>query len=239
MTSNIAESLNARNIEARELPIMSLLDYMINLVMKWNNTNRMTAMSTFTGLGKKYNEVVQENSSFSQKMTVRLSTNYVYVVIDAEQRRNIVCMQKREFSCQRFQVDEIPFLHAMTVLDYTHIEASKYCSAYYTKEYFKKTYEVPVNPLPDKTTWDLQTEVLDNVVLPLITKGKSGRPTKSRRKGLYEYLYTETVICGLCEKQGYNRRHAGMLETTSRCCYNDLNIGKIMRFAIRFSLMYE
>jgi len=137
---------------------------------------------------------------------VRPSTDYVYVVMDAEQRRNIVCMQKRECSCKRFQVDEIPCPHAMAVLDYTHMEAPKYCSAYYTKEYFKKTYEVPVNPLPDETTWDLPTEVLDNVVLPPIVKGKPGRPTKSRRKGLYEYLYTETVTCGLCGKQGHNRR---------------------------------
>ncbi|XP_019242596.1 PREDICTED: uncharacterized protein LOC109222731 [Nicotiana attenuata] len=198
MTSNIAESLNARNREARELPIMSLLDYMMNLVMEWNNTNRMTAMSTFIGVGKKYHEVLKENSYLSQKMTVRPSTDYVYVVMDAEQRRNIVCMQKRECSCKQFQVDEIPCPHAMAVLDYTHMEAPKYCSAYYTKEYFKKTYEVPVNPLPDETSWDLPTEVLDNVVLPPIVKGKPGRPTKSRRKGLYEYLYTETVTCGLC-----------------------------------------
>ncbi|XP_070040501.1 uncharacterized protein [Nicotiana tomentosiformis] len=121
---------------------------------------------------------------------VRPSTDYVYVVIDAEQRRNIVCLQKRE----------------CLLLDYTHIEAPKYCSAYYTNQYFKKTYGVLVNPLPDETTWDLPTEVLDNVVLPPIVKGKSGRPTKSRRKGLYEYLYTETVTCGLCGKQGHNRR---------------------------------
>ncbi|XP_070049916.1 uncharacterized protein [Nicotiana tomentosiformis] len=200
MTSNIVELLNARNREARELPIMSLLDYMMNLVMEWNNTNRMTAMSTFTGLEKKYNEVLKENNYLSQKMTVRPSTDYVYVVIDAEQRRNIVCLQKRECSYKQFQVDEIPCPYAMAVLDYTHIEAPKYCSSYYTNQYFKKTYEVPVNPLPDETTWDLPTEVLDNVVLPPIVKGKSGRPTKSRRKGLYEYLYTETVIRGLCGK---------------------------------------
>ncbi|XP_009776402.1 uncharacterized protein [Nicotiana sylvestris] len=206
MTSNIAESLNARNREARQIPIMSLLDYMMNLVMEWNNTNRMTAMSTFIGIGQKYHEVLKENSYLSQKMTVKPSTDYVYVVMDAEQRRNIVCMQKRECPCKRFQVDEIPCPHAMAVLDYTHIEASKYCSAYYTKEYFKKTYEVSVNPLPDETTWDLPTEVLDNVVLPPIVKGKPGRPTKSRRKGLYEYLYTETVIYGLCGKQRHNRR---------------------------------
>ncbi|XP_016484241.2 uncharacterized protein LOC107804819 [Nicotiana tabacum] len=142
MTSNIAESFNARNREAKELPIMSLLDYMMNLVMEWNNTNRMTAMSTFTGLEKKYNEVLKENSYLSQKMMVKPSTDYVYVVVDAEQRQNI----------------------------------------------------------------DLPTEVLDNVVLPPIVKGKPRRPTKSQRKGLYEYLYTETVTCGLCGKQGHNRR---------------------------------
>nr|XP_009590439.1 uncharacterized protein LOC104087612 [Nicotiana tomentosiformis] len=96
ITSNIAESLNARKGEARELPIMSLLDYMMNLVMEWNNTNRMTAMSTFTSLGKTYNEVLKENSYLSQKMTVRPSTDYVYVVMDAEPRRIIVCMQERE-----------------------------------------------------------------------------------------------------------------------------------------------
>ncbi|XP_070001967.1 uncharacterized protein [Nicotiana sylvestris] len=123
-------------------------------------------------------------------MTVKPSTDYVSVVMDAEQKRNIVCMQKRECSCKRFQVDEIPCPHAMAVLDYTHMEAPKYCSAYYTKEYFKKTYKVLVNPLPDETTWDLPTEVLDNVVLPPIVKGKPGRPMKSRRKRLYEYLYT-------------------------------------------------
>nr|XP_009615431.1 uncharacterized protein LOC104108152 [Nicotiana tomentosiformis] len=138
MTSNIAESLNARNKE--------------------NNTNRMTAMSTFIGLGKKYNGVLKENTSLSQKMTVRPSTDYVYVVMDVEQRRNIVCMKKRECSCKRFQVDEIPCPHAMAVLDYTHIEAPKYCSAYYTKKNFKKTYKVPLNPLLDETTWDLPTE---------------------------------------------------------------------------------
>nr|XP_016484241.1 PREDICTED: uncharacterized protein LOC107804819 [Nicotiana tabacum] len=100
MTSNIAESFNARNREAKELPIMSLLDYMMNLVMEWNNTNRMTAMSTFTGLEKKYNEVLKENSYLSQKMMVKPSTDYVYVVVDAEQRQNIVCMQKQRMLVQ-------------------------------------------------------------------------------------------------------------------------------------------
>ncbi|XP_070050268.1 uncharacterized protein [Nicotiana tomentosiformis] len=175
----------------------------------WNNIkkqfkkNHDRLREVFLAMARAYkiedfNRLMQDMDNIDKR--VRPSTDYVYVVMDVEQRRNIVCLQKRECSCKRFQVDEIPCPHAMAVLDYTHIEAPKYCSAYYTNQYFKKTYEVPVNPLPDETTWDLQIEVLDNVVLPPRVTGKSGRPTKSRRKRLYEYLYTETVTCGLCRK---------------------------------------
>ncbi|XP_070052649.1 uncharacterized protein [Nicotiana tomentosiformis] len=180
----------------------------------WNNIkkqfkNHDQLREVFFAMARAYkiedfNRLMQDMDNIDKR--VRPSTDYVYVVMDAEQRRNIICMQKRECSCKRFQVHEIPCPHVIAVLDYTHIKATKYYFAYYTKEYFKKTYEVPVNPLPDETTRDLPTEVLDNVVLPPIVKGKLGRPTKSRCKGLYEYVYTETVTCGLCGKQRHNRR---------------------------------
>ena len=41
MTSNIAESLNSANREARELPVKKLLQFMMDFVIKWNNGNRM------------------------------------------------------------------------------------------------------------------------------------------------------------------------------------------------------
>ncbi|XP_019251171.1 PREDICTED: uncharacterized protein LOC109230097 [Nicotiana attenuata] len=57
MTSNIAESINAANKDARELP--------------WNNKNRKSAMETSTELGEKYDKLLRENLIASEQMTVR------------------------------------------------------------------------------------------------------------------------------------------------------------------------
>nr|XP_009773418.1 PREDICTED: uncharacterized protein LOC104223643 [Nicotiana sylvestris] len=56
MTSNIAESINTANKDARELPVMRLLEYMTNLLQQWNNKNRKSAMETSTELGEKGKE---------------------------------------------------------------------------------------------------------------------------------------------------------------------------------------
>ncbi|XP_019251369.1 PREDICTED: uncharacterized protein LOC109230311 [Nicotiana attenuata] len=71
MTSNIAESINAANKDARELPVMRLLEYMTNLLQQWNNKNRKSAMETSTELGEKYDKLLRENLIASEQMTVR------------------------------------------------------------------------------------------------------------------------------------------------------------------------
>ncbi|XP_070028604.1 uncharacterized protein [Nicotiana sylvestris] len=71
MTSNIAESINAANKDARELPVMRLLEYMTNLLQQWNNKNRKFAMETSTELGKKYDKLLRENLIAPERMTVR------------------------------------------------------------------------------------------------------------------------------------------------------------------------
>ncbi|XP_059294547.1 uncharacterized protein LOC132047533 [Lycium ferocissimum] len=114
MTSNIAEFLNSATRHARDLPIKSLLEFMMDLVMRWNNDNRKDTTTTFTELGNKYNIIMKENIIFLDKMMVMASTDYVYSVIDAE-KRNIVCMREKKCSCQRFQVDGIPCPHVMAV----------------------------------------------------------------------------------------------------------------------------
>ncbi|XP_075098922.1 uncharacterized protein LOC142175821 [Nicotiana tabacum] len=82
MTSNIAESINVANKDARELLIMRLLECMINLLQQWNNKNRKSAMETFTELGKKYDKLIRENLIASEQMTVRPATEQLYTVLE-------------------------------------------------------------------------------------------------------------------------------------------------------------
>ncbi|PHT43473.1 hypothetical protein CQW23_17498 [Capsicum baccatum] len=70
MTSDIAESLNSANRVTRELPVKKLLQFMMDLEMKWNNGNRMNAQTTFTELKNKYNTIIRENLFLSDKIKV-------------------------------------------------------------------------------------------------------------------------------------------------------------------------
>ena len=58
MTSNIAESLNARNNRACELPITPLLEALRALCQQWSNKFRTLAMHTVTSLTPKYHKII-------------------------------------------------------------------------------------------------------------------------------------------------------------------------------------
>ncbi|XP_070042589.1 uncharacterized protein [Nicotiana tomentosiformis] len=90
MPSNIAESVNATNKHARDLPVVNLLDFMTTLIQKWNYTKRKDVVELFMKIGVNYTKF--------------------------------------------------------------HIDSYKYFSDYYSIDYLLKTYEIPVNPLPDETT---------------------------------------------------------------------------------------
>ncbi|XP_009782634.1 uncharacterized protein [Nicotiana sylvestris] len=121
MTSNIAESINATNKDARELPVMRLLEYMTNFLQQWNNKNRKSAMKTSTELGEKYDKLFRENLNASEQMTVRPTTEQLYTVFEG------------------------------AVLKNQQLKPGQYCSFYYKKDNLLRTYEFSVNPMPDES----------------------------------------------------------------------------------------
>ncbi|XP_019244258.1 PREDICTED: uncharacterized protein LOC109224126 [Nicotiana attenuata] len=144
MTSNIADSLNAVIKDARELPIVELLEYTRTLLERWTIENILNAKGIFTYLGKKYNKELEDNMTLSQKMRVRASTNYIHNVIDSV-KRFIVCLQNKRCSCGQFQLDELPCPHALAALRHKNEYSENYSSPYYTRESLMQTYEIPVD----------------------------------------------------------------------------------------------
>ncbi|XP_016570739.2 uncharacterized protein LOC107868565 [Capsicum annuum] len=103
MKLNIAGSLNSANRDARDLPIKKFLQFMMDLVMRWNNEHRQHSEATFTELGNKYNIIIRENLILSNKMKVMGSTHYSYAVIDETGKRNIVCMHEKNAPAYNFK----------------------------------------------------------------------------------------------------------------------------------------
>ncbi|XP_060210214.1 uncharacterized protein LOC132637084 [Lycium barbarum] len=206
MTSNIAECVNSVTKEARNLPVMRLLEETRNLVQKWNFENMKLAQATFKKITEKYESMVDENYEASQYMTVTPSNDYLHTVTGSG-NVFIVCIRERTCSCGRFQLDQVPCPHAMAVLNLKGLDGEEYCSLYYTNEYMAKTYEILVNPLPHEKMWKVPTDVLEQVVLPPIGKKNPGRPKVSRYKSAWETNIKKfKTTWGKCGHEGHNRR---------------------------------
>ncbi|XP_019265919.1 PREDICTED: uncharacterized protein LOC109243441 [Nicotiana attenuata] len=180
---------------------MRLLEYMSNLLQQWNNKNRKSAMETSTELGKKYDKFLRENLIASEQMTVRPATEKLYIVFEGV-RRNIVCLEEGTCSCGKFQMDELPCLHAWAVLKNQQLKPGQYCSFYYKKDKLLRTYEFPVNPMPDESLWVIPTELMEDVVLPPKGRRNAGSQEtkdsnllqKKSLRGCFHVLCVDKVV---------------------------------------------
>ncbi|XP_070014705.1 uncharacterized protein [Nicotiana sylvestris] len=206
MTSNIAESINVALVSARELPIYDFLERVKKMFGRWNCSNRKEATQTYTTLGKKYQEMLTLNEAVSTRMTVVPSTEYLHTVNDGG-RHYTVCLLERKCVCGRFQVDELPFPHAWTVLKSKFLMLEEYCSNYYKTNSIVMTYDMPLYPLPDRNDWNIPAHVAEEVVLPPKWKIPPRRPKKKRDKPLSELLQLKNQhSCSICGQGGHNKR---------------------------------
>ncbi|XP_019224608.1 PREDICTED: uncharacterized protein LOC109206249 [Nicotiana attenuata] len=138
-------------------------------------------------------------------ISVRPATEKLYTVFEGV-RRNIVCLEEGTCSCGKFQMDELPCPHAWAVLKNQQLKPGQYCSFYYKKDKLLRTYEFPVNPMPDESLWVIPTEVMEDVVLPPKGRRNAGRPRKERLKPASEKESKRAFSCSVCGQGGHNRK---------------------------------
>ncbi|XP_059314176.1 uncharacterized protein LOC132064989 [Lycium ferocissimum] len=137
---------------------------------------------------------------------VEPSTEYMCTVID-EARRFIIDLKKKTCSCRMFQMDKIPCPHAWAILKSKSLMPDEYCSDLFKPKTVIKTYDVPVDPLPDENEWNIPKHICDEVVLPPRYKRPPGRPKKKRDKPLMETMIGKRRnACSTCGRLGHNRR---------------------------------
>ncbi|XP_047252182.1 uncharacterized protein LOC124887057 [Capsicum annuum] len=180
LTSNIAESINAALVSARELPIYDFLEEVRLMFGRWNCENGQEALYTRTDLIEKFQAILQQNEAECTRLKVIPSSEYVYTVHD-KKKHFIVCLKEKKCSCHAFQLDEIPCVHACAVLDSKNLEKGPYCSNLYKPKTVLRMYDLPVYPLPHKDDRVVPQEILYEVVLPQKYKRPPERPAKKER----------------------------------------------------------
>ncbi|KAG5577020.1 hypothetical protein H5410_057154 [Solanum commersonii] len=87
----------------------------------------------------------------------------------------------------RFQHDEIACSHAVAAIRYRNKHREDYCSAYYSNKNFQDIYAISIEPLPCKSTWNIPSHILEEELLPPITRKQPGRPpSNDHKKGFNE-----------------------------------------------------
>ncbi|XP_070004798.1 uncharacterized protein [Nicotiana sylvestris] len=116
-----------------------------------------------------------KRDAHSRPIRVRASTDHIHTVLYGAERF-IVCLQNKRCSCGQFHLDELPCPHALAALRHRDESYENYYYPYYMRESLLKTYETPVDPLPDESKWNVPQHVAEEVVKPPTGKRQPGRP---------------------------------------------------------------
>ncbi|XP_075092554.1 uncharacterized protein LOC142172772 [Nicotiana tabacum] len=92
----------------------------------------------------------------------------------------LVDLNKRTCDCYQFQFNELPYIHAITAIEKKNIKKSNFCSYWYLKESWLKTYERQIHPVGHTDSWIVPESVKSQIIKPLDFKVSPGRRQKKR-----------------------------------------------------------
>ncbi|XP_069155802.1 uncharacterized protein [Solanum lycopersicum] len=160
----------------------STLDWAVKAYTKEDFDKLMAKVDRVDHRVKEYLEDVGYEKWSRVHATVVSSSKFIFSDYEAG-RRYIICLERKICSCERFQLEEIPCGHAITVLKEKNVkDMHPYCSDYYKPDALVKTYEIPKIPMSDKIDWSSPKNMIDETVYPLRHIRLYGRSRKRRKK---------------------------------------------------------
>ena len=125
--------------------------------------------------------------------------------INSEGIEFIVDLKKRTCDCLEFQLDELPCPHAIAAINKRYLLKSDYCSNWYSRETWLKTYEGHVNTVGDQKSWDIPQNVQSEITKPPDVEILQGRRQKKRHIPVTESVPFKSTKCSRCKQVGHNR----------------------------------
>ncbi|KAG5569940.1 hypothetical protein H5410_059706 [Solanum commersonii] len=169
LTSNIAESVNAMFNEAREFPIIALFN---DISKRWSekfHERRMTYAKLKTTFVPSAETKIMANKNLGNKLLVHQIDEDTFSVT-ADNGIAMVHLRSKICSCREFDMDKIPYQHAMAALRHKFVDEYgkiyEYSSPYYKVESYILAYADPIYPVPAKEFWNLSLEILERVIPP-------------------------------------------------------------------------
>lgn len=190
MTSNVAETWNAVLREAREYPILSLIDYIRGKLMDWFSERRGIGSAGGDNITPRVQELVTANFEKSGVCEVRLITEGEYEVRGAGGENFHVNLKTKSCTCYEFQSLRIPCPHAIAAATRCKIRVGSLVSDLYSLTTYRRAYEQVIAPAIGEESVELSSAVCTSSeirVNPPACRRPPGRPRKNRFLSRGEY----------------------------------------------------
>ncbi|KAL0761523.1 hypothetical protein Bca101_077673 [Brassica carinata] len=209
MTSNLAESLNAALSEAREYPIVPLLEYIRSTMMGWFSSRRDAAAKNVGALTLKVTDIVMRNFTDSTGYAVKHIINNEYEVVDGNGMYHRVDLNKKTSSCKEFDTLAIPCAHAVSAAIYARDSVESKVVVYYSNTYWGLAYSGSINPVEQANidVYKFGVDGEDGHLLPPATRRPPGRLRKARIPSEFKMsgALKRRRTCSICGGTDHNK----------------------------------
>ncbi|XP_019265040.1 PREDICTED: uncharacterized protein LOC109242657 [Nicotiana attenuata] len=197
-----------------ELPLLTMMNFIQEKLQSWFYERRTTAQGIFRELSNWAEATLEE----------KIKPAFIFRVLPIDRLKFnvkeggmefIVDLDKRTCDCSEFQLDEIPCEHAIAAIESIYQKKSAFCSTYYSRDFWLKTYEGQVNSVGDSTTWVIPDTIKSVITKPPDAKVMLGRRQKNRHVSGTEFK--KETRYGRCKRYGHNRTNCKFCCSSSLC----------------------
>ncbi|KAL5553064.1 hypothetical protein UlMin_040465 [Ulmus minor] len=222
LCNNYCEGFNSAILEARDKPIITLLEMIRNYLMKRMAKKRVEVDKWHHLVGPKVFKFIEKVKLETSGCHSDFCGNNIFQVRNFEQDQFVVDIQNRTCACRRWQLVGIPCVHAMCVIMTSNMDPIQFVDDCYKKDRYKLAYDPVIYGLNGPSMWP---QTGDTPIRCPEFKKQRGRPRKARKLQSDEVRQDGTtrlrknyvlIHCRRCGQVGHNKKRGRQQKKTPK-----------------------
>ncbi|KAG8374214.1 hypothetical protein BUALT_Bualt11G0107800 [Buddleja alternifolia] len=180
LLNNMCECFNSFILDAREKPIIPMLETIRTLLMTRLQLNREKAEKWDSAICPKIRTLLIKNMKDAGECIPIRSDEWNFQIVGPFDQYT-VNVKEMSCSCRRWELTGIPCRHAISAIWCRNENPEMYVHKYYNVEEYKKCYEKPIMPINGPDLWP-KCQLVPPLPPKYDEKADVGRPQKQRRR---------------------------------------------------------
>lgn len=228
LLNNICEVLNRRLVDARDQPIITCLQYIMEYLMRRIVIVQQVAEKTQGRLTPTATKIFERIKSHAGNYVVTWNGGNKYQCSRQHMDQYVVDMNEKSCTCRKWELTGFPCAHAVAAIWNMSINGmavgvpEDFVDPAYRLSIWKDVYSHKINPISGRRLW--RKSLCATTLLPPLVHKQSGRPKKKRRKSEAElesqpassFVVAGKIsragtskMCSKCKQVGHNARGCG------------------------------